>query len=127
MDLILPLKAEYFNAIKDGSKPEEYRLCTPHWCRRLEHRTFDRVVLTLGYPRKGDESRRLVMPWRGIRVTTITHPHFGPAPVKVYAIRVAPETPPSPADDFSYAAEDSANRRSLAARRASGQAWPYPF
>ncbi|MBB4845021.1 hypothetical protein HNP55_003567 [Paucibacter oligotrophus] len=127
MDLTLPLKAEYFDAIKNGTKVEEYRLCSPHWRRRLEHRTFDRVVLTLGYPRKGDESRRLVLPWRGMRVTTITHSHFGPAPVLVYAIRVAPETPLNPDDDYSHAAEDSANKRSLEVRRARGQAWPFPF
>jgi len=30
-DLVLPLKAEYFNAIKAGTKPEEFRLRTPFW------------------------------------------------------------------------------------------------
>lgn len=88
MDLTLPLKAEYFNAIKAGTKPEEFRLRTPFWRKRLEGRTFDRIVLTLGYPSRDDESRRLVLPWRGMRETTITHPHFGPEPVEVYAISV---------------------------------------
>lgn len=88
MDLTLPLNAEYFNAIKAGTKPEEFRLRTPFWRKRLEGRTFDRVVLTLGYPSRDDEARRLVLPWQGMRETTITHPHFGPEPVEVYAINV---------------------------------------
>ena len=36
--LVLPLKAEYFHQIKDGTKLEEYRLCTPYWRKRLEGR-----------------------------------------------------------------------------------------
>jgi hypothetical protein len=88
VDLVLPLKAKYFNAIKAGAKPEEFRLRTPFWRKRLEGKTFDRVVLTLGYPKRDDAARRLVLPWRGMRETTITHPHFGPTPVEVYAINV---------------------------------------
>lgn len=87
-DLVLPLKAEYFQQIKAGTKPEEFRLCTPYWRKRLEGRTFDCIVLTLGYPAASDTARRLVRPWRGYRETTITHPHFGPDPVQVFAINV---------------------------------------
>lgn len=87
-DLVLSLKREYFEAIRDGSKTEEYRLCTPYWRKRLEGRSFDRIVLTLGHPKHGDESRRIVRPWNGYTIKTITHPHFGPEPVTVYAINV---------------------------------------
>ncbi|MBO9333213.1 ASCH domain-containing protein, partial [Achromobacter xylosoxidans] len=76
-DLHLALKGEYFDAIKAGTKTEEYRLCTLHWANRLEDRTYDRIVLTRGYPRRDDADRRLVLPWRGYTVKTITHPHFG--------------------------------------------------
>lgn len=88
-DLVLPLKAVYFDAIRDGHKVEEFRERTPYWRRRLEGRTFDRVVLTKGYPAASDDSRRLVRQWRGYRETTITHPHFGDKPVEVFAIDVA--------------------------------------
>lgn len=87
-DLVLPLKREYFEQIKRREKPEEFRLCTPYWARRLEGREYGRVVLTLGYPAKGDSERRLVRPWRGFVRRQIMHPHFGDAPVNVYAIDV---------------------------------------
>lgn len=88
--LVLPLKREYFEAIKAGTKPEEYRLRNAYWRRRLEGREFAHVVLTLGYPARDDSARRLVLPWRGLRVTTLQHPLFGPKPVEVYAIKVSP-------------------------------------
>lgn len=87
--LNLPLKREYFEAIRDGRKPEEYRLCTTFWRKRLEGREFDQVVLTLGYPARDDHGRRLVRAWRGYTIKTITHPHFGPSPVQVFAIDVS--------------------------------------
>ena len=89
-DLFLSLKAEYFNAIKAGTKLEEFRLRTPFWRKRLEGRTFEHVVLTLGYPARDRSDRRLVLPWRGMRVTTIKHPHFGDGYFEVYAIALGP-------------------------------------
>jgi hypothetical protein len=86
--LTLSLKAVYFNEIRDGRKAEEYRLATPYWRRRLEGREYDTIVLTLGYPKAGDDTRRLTRPWKGCRLTEITHPHFGDKPVEVYAIDV---------------------------------------
>ncbi|WP_394789099.1 ASCH domain-containing protein [Rhodoferax sp.] len=88
VDLVLPLKAEYFNQIKAGTKELEFRLRSPYWRKRLVGRTFDRIVLTLGYPSAGDTERRLIRPWRGFMAMTITHPHFGPEPVDVFAIDV---------------------------------------
>lgn len=88
--LNLSLKREYFEAIRDGSKVEEYRLYNEYWWKRLIGRTYTDIVLTLGYPPKDDLSRRLVRPWRGYRIIDLTHPHFGPKPVKVFAIDVRP-------------------------------------
>lgn len=89
--LTLPLKREYFNAIKAGTKAKEYRLVTAYWQKRLVNRSYSKVVLTDGYPKAGDTSRRLERAWRGYEVTTITHPHFGPTPVLVFAIDVSAE------------------------------------
>ena len=111
-DLVLPLKAEYFEAIRNGQKAEEFRERTPYWRRRLEGRTFDRVVLTLGYPQAGDTSRRLVREWRGYRETTITHPHFGDKPVNVFAIDVA--TAPAVRHEVMHVVSVSGGKDSLA-------------
>ncbi len=87
-DLTLPLKGIYFDAIASGEKCEEYRLATPYWIKRLVGRHYKRVILTRGYPKRDDHSRRIIKPWRGYIERTITHPHFGPDPVKVFAILV---------------------------------------
>ncbi len=86
--IVFPLKAEFFHAIAAGTKTEEYRLCNDYWFKRLEGRTYSNVILTLGYPTAGDDTRRIVRPWRGCYRKTITHPLFGPGPVQVYAINV---------------------------------------
>lgn len=87
--LTLPLKSVYFKAIKAGEKTEEFRLRTPYWRNRLEKmRPGDVLTLTLGYPRREWTDCRMTIPWAGMRETTITHPHFGPAPVEVFAINV---------------------------------------
>lgn len=88
MDLILPLKGEYFDAIKAGTKTEEFRLCTLYWKKRIEGRRYGHVILTRGYPKRDDYARRLVLPWKGWAMKVITHPHFGPDKVSVYAINV---------------------------------------
>lgn len=90
MDLVLPLKREYFDAIKRGEKVEEFRLATPYWRKRLEGRSYDRIVLTMGYPSRNDTDRRIEKPWKGFELKTITHPHFGAEPVEVFAINVGP-------------------------------------
>ena len=87
--LTLPLNGAYFDQIRDGSKVEEFRLVTPFWSKRLQGRTYDRIVLTRGYPPRDDHSRRLERSWRGFTRKTITHPHFGPDPVEVFAIDVS--------------------------------------
>lgn len=86
IDLQLALNSEYFDAIKDGRKLEEYRKATPYWRRRIEGKTFRNIILTRGYPSAGDPDRTLVLPWRGYRMLTITHPHFGNVPTEVFAI-----------------------------------------
>ena len=81
--LQLAVKGEYFDAMKRGEKTEEYRLVNAYWGNRIFN-----LIITRGYPRKDDDSRRIVVPYDGFEVKTITHPHFGAEPVKVFAIRV---------------------------------------
>ena len=87
-NITLPLKGEYFDAIKAGTKAEEYRLCNLYWGMRLLGRSYDTITLTKGYPSRHDTERRLVLPWRGFAIKVITHPHFGNEPVSVFAIDV---------------------------------------
>lgn len=89
MDLTLPLKREYFEAIKSGDKTEEYRLVTPYWTKRIDGREYDNIILTLGYPKRDDASRRIVRKWKGYTIKTIQSKLFGDLPVSVYAIDVS--------------------------------------
>lgn len=86
--LTLNLKREYFEQIKSGIKTEEYRLCTPYWQKRLEGKTFDKVIIKLGYPKNDEIEKIMEFPWKGYKKRKITHKHFGSDPVKVYAIKV---------------------------------------
>lgn len=86
--LNLNLKREYFEQIRDSAKTEEYRLVTPYWSKRLARQSYDEIHIMMGYPKKGDTSRTIVRAWWGVKVKTITHPHFGGRPVQVFAIDV---------------------------------------
>ena len=88
--LHLSVQGQYFHAIRNGTKHEEYRLVTPYWTKRLVGRTYTSINIAWGYPEREDTSRRIVRPWRGFTIQTITHPHFGPDPVEVFAIDVRP-------------------------------------
>jgi hypothetical protein len=91
--LHLSLKGEYFDAIKSGAKPREYRLVTEYWTKRLVGRDYTQIVLTKGYPKRDDTERRLTLPYRGFVRETIQHPFFGPDPVEVFSIDVARSQP----------------------------------
>ncbi|WP_256715418.1 hypothetical protein [Salmonella enterica] len=45
--LHLPVKKIYFDQIKSGEKPDEYRLVTDYWIKRLEGREYDEVHVAL--------------------------------------------------------------------------------
>ena len=88
--LHLNLKGEYFDQIASGEKVEEYRLVNAYWQKRLFFKRYEGIVIKKGYPKKDDSSRTIERFWRGWKIKTITHPHFGPDPVEVFAIRVNP-------------------------------------
>ncbi|MGO4402131.1 ASCH domain-containing protein [Achromobacter sp. PAB15] len=73
-DPYLPMKDEYFDAMKAGTKTEEYRMACPYWTKRIKDKDLTRIVLTRGYPKQTDEKRRLVLPWKGFALKRISHP-----------------------------------------------------
>lgn len=87
-NLQLAVRAEYFHAMKRGEKKFEYRILNDYWRKRLVNREYDRLIITLGYPRKDDAERRIDVPYRGYKLQSITHKHFGTELVNVFAIRV---------------------------------------
>ena len=88
--LTMPLKGVYFNQIKSGEKVREFRLVTPFWEKRLVAQDYEYVTVTLGYPRRDNTERRMTFKWSGYERQTITHEHFGPDAVEVFAIRLPP-------------------------------------
>lgn len=87
-DLHLHVRAEYFEAIKRGEKTEEYRLYNDYWGAKflLREMAFDGIVIYNAY--KSGEENRLRFPWNGLEIKQLTHPHFGPDPVTVFAIKL---------------------------------------
>jgi hypothetical protein len=88
--LHLHVKTEYFDQIKSGLKTEEFRLHNAYWIGRLiimpgsEKREFSSVLIYDAY--RG--TAPLEFPWRGWTLKGITHPHFGPDEVTVFAIKL---------------------------------------
>lgn len=92
-NLQLAVKTEYFNQIKAKTKLEENRLYNDYWRRRLidndgNAKVFDNVIITLGYPKRGDTEKTLIFPWRSWIIKDINHPHFGKDDVTVFAIQL---------------------------------------
>ncbi len=91
--LHLHVRTVYFSAVKAGAKTEEYRMHNAYWVRKLvdmpsgAKREFDGLVIYNAY-QPGAENR-LELPWRGWKLKGITHPHFGPDEVTVFAIKLA--------------------------------------
>lgn len=86
--LILPVKRQWFDLIKSGKKTEEYRLHNDYWRNRLTGKTFSKVIITLGYPKREDKERRIEFPWRGYRVTTIKSEEWDNEKKVVFAIKL---------------------------------------
>ena len=88
MDLVLNLKKEYFEEIKKGRKKEEYRLCTPYWKKRIEGKSFDRIIIKLGYPKNSETDKILKFKFTGYEKKLLKHKEFGDQIVEVYAIKL---------------------------------------
>ena len=92
MKLHLHVKSEYFAQIKAGTKTEEYREHNAFWVRKLVDmplgikREFSGIVICNAY--KPGAENRIEFPWCGWSIKGITHPHFGPDEVTVFAIKL---------------------------------------
>lgn len=86
--LRLALNAVYFRQISSGDKVFEFRQRTAFWAKRIVGRSYTHVTVTSGYPKTGDAEKTLTFPYLGYEERSITHEHFGPDPVDVFAIRV---------------------------------------
>jgi hypothetical protein len=88
VDLILPLKRKWFEQIKAGIKPFEFRLNNEYWQKRLIGKTYDKVIFTLGYPKRDDGERRIVKPWAGYEMQTVISEEWDNEPKDCFAIRI---------------------------------------
>lgn len=87
MDLTLSVKKENFDLIKSGKKTVEYREVKPYWTKRLEGKDYNNIIITLGYPKKDDLSKRIKFKYNGYGHVSIRHKQFdGEKITKVYEI-----------------------------------------
>jgi len=88
--LTLHLKWKWFEEIKSGLKPFEYRAASEYWRKRLVGREYDEIHLMLGYPSGNDADRIIRRKFNGVfPAVLINHPEFGNGDVPVYAIDVS--------------------------------------
>ena len=133
--LTLSLKKKWFDMIASGEKTEEYREITPYWqkrllrcgnacdgysivmgeiicpiCRYLKYTDFDTVVFTLGYPRKGDLSRRMEFEVSDISIDC-GRPEWGAEPDKAYFVIKLGERIRHKGDKFGVSLSDSEKQK----------------
>ncbi len=95
--LRLHLRRKWWEEIRLGIKPFEFRQTTAYWHKKLVGRKYDEIHLLLGYPKAGDESRLLRRKWQGLELNPdgsiakqiIIHDEFGSEPVEVFIIDVS--------------------------------------
>ncbi len=111
MNLQLTLKRKWFEMTKSGVKTEDYREITPYWIKRLVNplpknmaigylnekamikgyseergfKPFKTNTMTLGYPKKGDPERTLVLKHAGIEIRK-GNPEWGAEPDRLYFV-----------------------------------------
>lgn len=103
--LTLALEKKWFDMIKAGIKKEEYREIKDYWLNRFGSATkqvdckaqtekilyfyptiiYDKIVFTLGYPKKDDASRHLVFKNPRFRIGE-GRPEWGAEPGKKYFV-----------------------------------------
>lgn len=84
--LVLNLKGKYFDEIKSGVKPFEFRAKNGYWAKRLLNKHYDFVSFRRGYPKLDEATRIITKPYRGYVIQNIKHEHFGNNLIEVFAI-----------------------------------------
>lgn len=112
-NLHLPLKRQWFDMSEPNGKNEEYREITDYWWYRLvdvgqrykqdpidafgnllmptekwrvvRFKGFRYNIMTLGYPKKGDQERTKIFEHAGIEIRT-GKPEWGATPNKLYFV-----------------------------------------
>lgn len=95
-ELRLPLIRKYFDMTGPDDKTEDYREINDYWENRLQRvngmklpdnqfKQFDVNVMTLGYPKKGDNTRIKKYEHLGIEIRT-GKPEWGAEPGKLYFV-----------------------------------------
>lgn len=92
-DLHLHVKTIYFDQIKAGTKTTENRLANDYWRKRLEGRNYRNVIIYNAY--KPGAENRITFKYNGFQPQTITHEHFGPDPVLIFAILLNEQIQPA--------------------------------
>ena len=87
-NLTLAVKKEWFEQIKNGTKKIEYRLYNEYWIKRLVGKQFDKIIITLGYPKKDDKQKRLEFKWLGYKVEKVCHKEWDYKYKKVFVIKL---------------------------------------
>ncbi len=86
MNLHLAVKKKWFDQIKAGTKILEYRLDNDYWRKRLINRDYDKLIITLGYPKKEDQERRIELEYYGYTMKTVVSEEWNNEPKRVFAI-----------------------------------------
>lgn len=84
--LHLHLRFQYFDAIVRGEKVFEYRDAAK-WQNKLDSKNYERIRLYRGFEKVSDDTI-IDIPYRGYKIETIVHPHFGNVPKLVCSIHV---------------------------------------
>jgi hypothetical protein len=106
-NLQLSLKTKWFNLTKQKIKPEDYREINEYWCKRLLNpyylsarweiikgrlampnnffKPFTQNTMTLGYPKKTDTERILILEHKGITID-YGKPEWGAEEGKLYFV-----------------------------------------
>ena len=86
--LFLSVKKKYFEMIKQGIKTEEYRELNNYWFKKLVNKNYDEIIISLGYPKKNDISKRISFKYEGYTLGNIKHEEWNYENKRVFAIKL---------------------------------------